>query len=322
MWGIKSLSSPPSRSLVRRTTAEAEWFGRLQEHKPLTWSKRNTSPSPVYLKSNCAVIELKFSTKPLHTTAANATTDTPATEQRVAPVVSPSKKHPRGPTTPPLSRKRRRPQGNGLSHPSPSKRPRTRVTREPTLIPNLIDLTTTLHEQWGSGKTPSLTNPTVYLPTPKTSSPGSPHVKKHSFGSLPFHLLIEDAFLLVCRPIYPIIRRPKGKPALSTLLPADRLLHTLEALLIGCGWSSRRTPVPKGIKRGIVFVDTSDGETVTNLIQTLLDKEELKNKSTNASQAKAVLVISKEYLDHFYSYSGGRTIDGRDVKVDLIWASE
>jgi hypothetical protein len=164
--------------------------------------------------------------------------------------------------------------------------------------------------------------PTPHLLTQKVSSPYSANVRKHDFGALPLHLLIEDAFLLVYRPIYPIIRRPKGKPALSTLLPAERLLSTLDALLIGCGWSSRRTPVPKGIERGVVFVDTSDGQAVANLIQTLHTKQELKMKPTRAGQPKEILVLSKEYLNYFYSYSGGRTIDGQAVKAEFIWTSE
>jgi hypothetical protein len=193
------------------------------------------------------------------------------------------------------------------------------VTREST---NPINPTTILREQWVLGKVPSPTNPIAHLPTPEASSPISPHVKEYDFRSLPLHLLIKDAFLLVYRPIYPIIRRPKGKPALSTLLPAERLLNTLEALLIGCAWSSRRTPVPKGIERGIVFVDTSDAQTVAGLIQTLREKQTLKNKPINAHQPREIVVIAKEYLNYFYSYSGGRTIGGQDVKVEFIWTSE
>ena len=80
--------------------------------------------------------------------------------------------------------------------------------------------------------------------------------------------------------------------------------------------------MPKGIERGIVFADTADGQTVTNPIHVLCDKQELKPKSIIAGQSKEILVISKDYLNYFYSYSGGRTIDGQDVKVEFIWASE
>ena len=238
-------------------------------------------------------------------------------------VDSPPQEHPKKAPTPPSSSKRKRLQNDDLSDPTltPSKRPKTKITRGSTLISNPVHFTTTLCEQMGPGKALSPTNPT-FPPTSKASSPDSQHVNKHGHGSLPLHLLIEDAFLLVYRPIYPIIRRPKGKPALSTLLPAERLLNTLEALLIGCGWSSRKTPVPKGIERGIVFVDTADGQKVKNLVQVLRDKQELKHKYTTAGQSKEILVISKDYLNYFYSYSGGRTIDGQDVKVEFIWASE
>jgi hypothetical protein len=319
MWRTEPLSSPPARSLVRRRTAEAEWFARLQQDKPLTWLTRGTSASPVHVKSSCAAVDLDISTEPLCTTSTNATIEAVLTEQREVTIVSPSKEHPNNLITPPSSNKRKRPQSKELFDRSPSKRPKT---TESTLISNIINSNTILREQWVSAKVPSSTNPTAHLPTPEASSPNSPHVKEYYFRSLPLHLLIKDAFLLVYRPIYPIIRRPKGKPALSTLLPADRLLNTLEALLIGCAWSSRRMPVPKGIERGIVFVDTSEGQTVANLIQTLRDKQALKDNSNSAHRSRDVLVISKEYLDYFYSYSGGRTIDGQDVKVEFIWTSE
>ena len=255
---------------------------------------------------------------------ANHTASATALRQQALPVASAPREHPKQVPTPPSSRKRKRPKNDDLSVPTPplNKRPKTRLTRESTLISNPIYPTSTLYGRRGPGKIPSPTNPTPFLPISKVSSPDSTRVNKHGFGSLPLHRLIEGAFLLVYRPIYPIIRRPKGKPALSTLLPAERLLNTLEALLIGCGWSSRKTPVPKGIELGIVFVDPSDGQTVTNLIQVLCDKQELKNNSINASQSKEILVISKEYLNYFYSYSGGRTIDGQDVKVEFIWSSE
>ena len=82
--------------------------------------------------------------------------------------------------------------------------------------------------------------------------------------------------------------------------------------------------MPKGIERGIVFVDTSDddGKTVASLIQTLRDKQALKSKTNNAHQSRDILVINKDYLNYFYSYSEGRTIDGQDVKVEFIWTSE
>jgi len=318
MWRTEPLSSPPARSFVRRRTAETEWFARLQEDKPLTWPTRSTSPSPVHVKSSCAAVDTSVSAKPLHTTTTNATIEATATELQDVSVVSPPKEPSKKPITPP-SNKRKRSQFKELSHTPPSKRPKTRVTREST---NLINSTMVLREKWVSGKVPSPADPTAHLPTPEVSSPVSPHVKEYDFRSLPLHLLIKDAFLLVYRPIYPIIRRPKGKPALSTLLPAERLLNTLEALLIGCAWSSRRTPVPKGIERGIVFVDTSDGKTVADLIQTLREKQTLKNNSITAHQSREIFVIGKEYLNYFYSYSGGRTIDGQDVKVDFIWTSE
>jgi hypothetical protein len=322
MWCTEPLSSPPARSLVRRRTAEFEWLARLQEDKPLTRSTRRTSTSPVHVMSSCAAVGPKFSTKPLRTTSVHAVEAATTTEQRGVAVVSPPNEHPNKLSTHPSSNKRKRTQYNELSSPPPSKRPKIRVTREPTLFSNLIVPTTAPREQWVSGKVSSPANPTVHLLTPEPSSPSSPHVKQYDFRSLPLHLLIKSAFLLVYRPIYPIIRRPKGKPALRTLLPTERLLNTLEALLIGCAWSSRRTPVPKGIERGIVFVDTSDGQTVANLIQTLRDKQALKNKSSNAHQSREILVISKEYLNYFYSYSGGRTVDGQDVEVEFIWTSE
>ena len=312
MWNTEPSASPPAWSFVRRRTAEAEWFARLQEDKPLTWLTRSTSASPVHVKSSCAAVDPKIFTKPLHTTSTNATIEARA---RSVAVVSPPKGYSKEPTTPPSSNKRKRPQCMESSSPPPSKRPTARVASESTTI---------IREKWASRRSPSPTDPKVHLPTPDASRPISPRVKESDFRSLPLHLLIEDAFLLVYRPIYPIIHRPKGKPALSTLLPADRLLNTLEALLIGCAWSSRRTPVPKGIERGVVFVDSSDddGQTAASLIRTLRDKQALKRKSNNDYQSRDILVISKDYLNYFYSYSGGRTIDGQDVKVEFIWTSE
>ncbi len=321
MWNAEPLSSPPARSFVRRRTAEAEWFTRLQEGKALTWSTRSTSASPVHVRSSCEAVDPNVFPKPLHTSSTNATIEATATEQQGVAVVSPLQEYSKEPITPPSSNKRKRPQYEELSKPPPSKRPKTRVTREST---NIINPTTILRDQWVLVKVPSPTDPKAHLPTPEASSPISVHVKEYDLRSLPLHLLIKDAFLLVYRPIYPIIHRPKGKPALNTLLPAERLLNTLEALLIGCAWSPRRTPVPKGIERGIVFVDPADddGQMVVNLIQALRDKQALKTKSNNACRSRDILVISKDYLSYFYSYSGGRTIDGQDVKVEFIWTSE
>ena len=319
MWNTEPLSSPPARSFVRRRTAEAEWFARLQEGKPLTWSTRGMSASPVHVKSSCAAVDPNVFTKPLHTASTNATDEATATEQQNVTVVSPSKEYAQEPITPPSSNKRKISQYKELSKLPPSKRPKTRVTKEST---NIVNPTTILREQWVSGKVPSPTDPKAHLPTPEASSPISPHVNECDFRSLPLHLLIKDAFLLVYRPIYPIIHRPKGKPALSTLLPAERLLNTLEALLVGCAWSPRRIPIPKGIERGIVFVDTSDDDGVANLIRALRDKQALRTKFDNVHQSRDILVISKDYLSYFYSYSGGRTIDGQDVKVEFIWTSE
>jgi hypothetical protein len=319
MWHTEPLSSPPARSLVRRRTAEAEWFERLQGDTPLTRSMRSAPASPVHVNGGCAAADLDVFTKPLRIALTSATIELPATKEQEVVLSSPLKERIKILSTPTSSRKRKRSQDDDLSSPSRSKQSKTRLPRESTLIPNPIDSATILPKQLGSRRTLVPANPTAYLPTP---SPESSLLKKPNSRSLPLHLLIEYSFLLVYRPIYPIIRRPKGKPALNTLLPAERLLNTLEALLIGCGWLPRRTPVPKGIERGIVFVDTSDGQTVANLIQTLRNKQGLKSQSTDASQAKEILVVSKGYLDYFYSYSGGRTIDGRDVKVEFIWTSE
>ena len=143
MWNTEPLSSPPARSFVRRRTAEAEWFARLQEGKPLTWSTCNTTASPVHVKSSCAAVDRNAFTKPLHTASTNATIEVTATEQQGVTVVSPAKEYPQEPITPPSSNKQKRPQYRELSKPPPSKRPKTRGTREST---NIANPTTILRE--------------------------------------------------------------------------------------------------------------------------------------------------------------------------------
>jgi hypothetical protein len=117
MWRTQPLSSPPARALTRRRTAEAEWFERLQEDKPLTRSTRSVTAFPFHVKSACAAVDPISSTKPLRTTTANViTVEAAVTEQLDVPVVSPSEEHPKKPT-PPSSGKRERPQDSDLSHP-------------------------------------------------------------------------------------------------------------------------------------------------------------------------------------------------------------
>src|SRR5258708_7712098 len=91
MWNSYPLSSPPARALVRRRTAEADWFERLQEVKPLIWPTLSSSASSVHEKrSSHTAVDLRIPTKSLCPTP-SATIEATATEQGRELVVPPSK---------------------------------------------------------------------------------------------------------------------------------------------------------------------------------------------------------------------------------------
>lgn len=122
--------------------------------------------------------------------------------------------------------------------------------------------------------------------------------------------LLDGAFSVVIRPLYPIPKRPKGRPALKTIFPPGSLLSTLDALLVGVEWIPRTYPFWKTIVRGLVFVDEENKAGIVSRLEER--KKELINAGKNATE---IMVISSTYLS-IYIDSGLQ-----ETGVELLWHS-
>jgi hypothetical protein len=122
--------------------------------------------------------------------------------------------------------------------------------------------------------------------------------------------LLDGAFSVVIRPLYPIPKPPKGRPALKTIFPPGSLLSTLDALLVGVEWIPRTYPFWKTIVRGLVFVDEENKAGIVSRLEER--KKELINAGKNATE---IMVISSTYLS-IYIDSGLQ-----ETGVELLWHS-
>jgi hypothetical protein len=122
--------------------------------------------------------------------------------------------------------------------------------------------------------------------------------------------LLDGAFSVVIRPLYPIPKRPKGRPALKTIFPPGSLLSTLDALLVGVEWIPRTYPFWKKIVRGLVFVDEKNRASIVARL------EERKKEPIDAGKhATEIMVISKTYLDIYIDSGLQETV------VEPLWHS-
>lgn len=118
--------------------------------------------------------------------------------------------------------------------------------------------------------------------------------------------LLTESFILVYRPLYPPPVRPPNRPALRLILPAGRLVSTLEALLVGVAWVPRRMPVSHVIRRGVIFVEPDDASRVIQELESRLPVEH--------EQLARIFVVSKHYLE-----THGQ-LDTSTI-VDVLWKS-
>lgn len=123
--------------------------------------------------------------------------------------------------------------------------------------------------------------------------------------------LLADSFILVHGSMYP--RTPlrlKARLALKQILPENRLLSTLEALLVGISWTPRKVPLSETIAKGVIFADVAN---VQRIITELKDRSG-KLKAGPEKPAK-IFLVSKDYLD----------VHGKldlNTAVDVLWESQ
>lgn len=89
--------------------------------------------------------------------------------------------------------------------------------------------------------------PPQTLPTPPVSADS-----KNVYGSKPIVRFLRDAFVWFAQPFNS--PRPTWRPATQNFLAASSRLHSLESLMLGCGWQGG---VAGRMKYGVVFVDDS-----------------------------------------------------------------
>lgn len=158
--------------------------------------------------------------------------------------------------------------------------------------------------------------PSISMGSPTSSPPTSPPVieanlKEAETKESPFTMetLLTNSFILVHRPLYPAPpTRPKGNPALRQILPGERLVSTLEALLVGVSWTPRRGPLSRDIRRGVVFVDPAD---TSNVIKEL--EERLERVKANRKELAKIFLVSRSSLDY-----GEFDLS---TSVDILWQS-
>ncbi|KAG8836098.1 hypothetical protein FRC17_010031 [Serendipita sp. 399] len=131
---------------------------------------------------------------------------------------------------------------------------------------------------------------------------------------LSFDFILTDSFILVYRPMYPIPKRRRGRPAIKSVLPPHRLLSTLDALLVGLGWYERHMPPSNGVKRGVVFAEPSDLESARDQLRS--QKQELGER---LSQLPEIFVVSKHYLDIYLDANG--SVLPSDYYITVFWRS-
>lgn len=76
---------------------------------------------------------------------------------------------------------------------------------------------------------------------------------KSVYVSKPIVIFLRDAFVWFAQPCN--TPRPTWRPATQDLVAASSRLHSLESLMLGCGWQSGN--IPSRMKYGVVFVDDS-----------------------------------------------------------------
>jgi hypothetical protein len=109
-----------------------------------------------------------------------------------------------------------------------------------------------------------------------------------------FKSLLSNSFLLIYRPLYLQEASRTMHKDLRSWLPTSRLLSTIEALLVGVGWTARKTAIPHKINRGVIFVSSAEGPAV---IEKLRDRcKELKDQGRNMENIAEILLICSDDL--------------------------
>lgn len=140
--------------------------------------------------------------------------------------------------------------------------------------------------------------------------------KSTTVGSISLQVLLDGAFSLYYRPLYPSPRRTKGQVALKSLCAHGRILSTLDALLVGCGWSRRKTPIPRGIKRGVILVGADSRQSLIIQLERIQ-----KQLQPPLGEAVDISVISDDCLRSCYRLRGERTKHECPIQVELLWES-
>jgi hypothetical protein len=151
-------------------------------------------------------------------------------------------------------------------------------------------------------------------PTRTPSSPLRPHVAPKNTepetAIITMGWLLTDSFILVHRPLYPRPPpRPRGRPALRQILPGNKLVSTMDALLVGISWTPRKAPISQVTKRGVIFLDPAN-------IRPVITELEERSKMLKVEQEPhaKIFLVSKSYLDIYGELD-------LNMAVDVLWES-
>jgi DNA ligase-4 len=161
---------------------------------------------------------------------------------------------------------------------------------------------------------PPLAPPTLITPPPsdddRVPSPGAP-----SPSSSPLAAYLSTAMVWLARPCQSA--RPSSRVSLRALVPRQRVLHSLDALLIACGWRGAPPSGAHAVARGVVFVNVgADDAWAAHALRTLETELAKLAAAGGCPTAKPIVVLDADLLSH------ARLHEEHDFERDCVFLAE
>ncbi|PVF99886.1 hypothetical protein CPB86DRAFT_730576 [Serendipita vermifera] len=128
-----------------------------------------------------------------------------------------------------------------------------------------------------------------------------------------FDSLVFNSFLLIYQPLYPKNAQRTMHMGLRSWLPTSRLLSTIEALLLGIGWTPRTTTIPHKINKGVIFASSAEAPALIEKLRVRC--KELKDEGREMGEITEILLICS---DDLAIQDGG---SNNERLANVIWSS-
>lgn len=126
---------------------------------------------------------------------------------------------------------------------------------------------------------------------PEAQTTDLPLVSREADDLYNFTVLFSNALVFVAA------QNPRSLQRWKNIIPADKIVHSLEALFVGCGWDTEQTRCSGLAQRGVVVLDDEKDVSTAQWRRSILDAVDVRRRAcVDRSKRKGIWVIEKSLI--------------------------